>query len=384
MSSRISYDFIIAGMGCAGLSLAMHLINSKVKFEKILILDKELKNINDRTWCFWTKEKNNWYTPIIFNKWDSFIFKSNDFEKKIKLSPYFYCMIKGIDFYSYCIDAIKKDKRFEIVTDSILNIKSENDLGILTCSNQTYQSKFIFNSALRTQQIKSNHVNYLQHFKGWLIEAPDYVFDLNNPVFMDFSVEQKDDCRFIYLIPQSKHTALIEYTGFSPNIIDDDEYNHELNNYIKNNLSIKDYRIIETEKGSIPMAESKFTNIFGKNVINIGTAGGSSKPSTGFTFYFIQKNCQDIIYQLEKNANKIIAPSRSKKYLFYDSVLLNVINNKKTSPKKIFVDLFKKNLPINLLAFLNEETTFIKDLKIMNSVEKSVFIKSAFKVFFKH
>ena len=94
MSSRISYDFIIAGMGCAGLSLAMHLINSKVKFEKILILDKDLKNINDRTWCFWTKEKNNWYTPIIFNKWDSFIFKSNDFEKKINLSPYFYCMIK--------------------------------------------------------------------------------------------------------------------------------------------------------------------------------------------------------------------------------------------------------------------------------------------------
>ena len=128
---------------------------------------------------------------------------------------------------------LKKDKRFEIVTDSILNIKSENDLGILTCSNQTYQSKFIFNSALRTQQIKSNHVNYLQHFKGWFIEAPEYVFDLNNPVFMDFSVEQKDDCRFIYLIPQSKHTALIEYTGFSPNIIDDDEYNHELNNYIK-------------------------------------------------------------------------------------------------------------------------------------------------------
>ena len=309
--------------------------------------------------------------------------KATTLKKKIKLSPYFYCMIKGIDFYSYCLDAIKKDKRFEIVTDSILNIKSENDLGILTCSNQTYQSKFIFNSALRTQQIKSNHVNYLQHFKGWLIEAPDYVFDLNNPVFMDFSVEQKDDCRFIYLIPQSKHTALIEYTGFSPNIIDDDEYNHELNNYIKNNLSIKDYRIIETEKGSIPMAESKFTNNFGKNVINIGTAGGSSKPSTGFTFYFIQKNCQHIIYQLEKNANKIIAPSRSKKYLFYDSVLLNVMNNKKTSSKKIFIDLFKKNLPVSLLAFLNEETTFIKDLKIMNSVEKLVFIKSAFKVFFK-
>ena len=60
------------------------------------------------------------------------------------------------------------------------------------------------------------------------------------------------------------------------------------------------------------------------------------------------------------------------------------MNNKKTSSKKIFVDLFKKNLAINLLAFLNEETTFIKDLKIMNSVEKSVFIKSAFKVFFKN
>ncbi len=384
MSSRISYDFIIAGMGCAGLSMAMQLISSKVKFDKVLLIDKDLKNKNDRTWCFWTKEKNNWYNNIIFNKWDSFIFKSNNFEKKIKLSPYFYCMIKGIDFYSFCIGVIKKDHRFDVITDSIIDIKSENNLGILTCSNQTYQSKLIFNSALRTQKIKSNHVNYLQHFKGWLIKTSEYDFDTNNPIFMDFSVDQKNDCRFVYIIPQNKNQALIEYTGFSPNTIDDDEYNYELNNYIKNNLSIKTYQIIETEKGSIPMAESKFTNEFGKNIVNIGTAGGNSKPSTGFTFYFIQKNCQKIISQLEKNKNKIIASSRSKKYLFYDSVLLNVMNDKKISSKKIFIDLFKKNSPVNLLAFLNEETSFVKDLKIMNSVEKLVFIKSAFKIILKH
>ena len=61
------YDFIIAGSGCAGLSLAVRLIQSGCKFERVLIIDRDLKNTNDRTWCFWTEQKNNWFDSLIFN-----------------------------------------------------------------------------------------------------------------------------------------------------------------------------------------------------------------------------------------------------------------------------------------------------------------------------
>ena len=57
LNSSTQYDYIIAGAGCAGLSLAVHMIHSgKFSDKKILIVDKDDKQKNDRTWCFWEKE----------------------------------------------------------------------------------------------------------------------------------------------------------------------------------------------------------------------------------------------------------------------------------------------------------------------------------------
>jgi hypothetical protein len=60
--SSIQYDYIIAGAGCAGLSLAVHMIHSgKFPDKKILFIDKHPKKFNDRTWCFWENQ------PTIFD-----------------------------------------------------------------------------------------------------------------------------------------------------------------------------------------------------------------------------------------------------------------------------------------------------------------------------
>jgi lycopene beta-cyclase len=99
--SENKYDFIIAGMGCAGLSLAMQLKSSSVQFNKVLLVDRDLKQTNDRTWCFWSKHELNWLNPIVFRKWQQFKFKSQNIDKTIQLGAYSYLMIRGIDFYSY-------------------------------------------------------------------------------------------------------------------------------------------------------------------------------------------------------------------------------------------------------------------------------------------
>ncbi|MEJ0032902.1 MAG: hypothetical protein WDO15_22180 [Bacteroidota bacterium] len=51
------YDYIISGAGCAGLTLLMRMIESgKFSDKKIMVVDRDLKPRNDRTWCFWEKE----------------------------------------------------------------------------------------------------------------------------------------------------------------------------------------------------------------------------------------------------------------------------------------------------------------------------------------
>ena len=49
------YDYIIAGGGCAGLSLAWQLLHSPLRDRTILIVDRDDKDQNDRTWAFWSE-----------------------------------------------------------------------------------------------------------------------------------------------------------------------------------------------------------------------------------------------------------------------------------------------------------------------------------------
>ena len=71
---------------------------------------------------------------------------------------------------------------------------------------------------------------------------------------MDFNCDQKDAVHFFYTLPFSKNKALVETTWLS-NLEGDSykDYDIQLENYIKNNLRIKEYKINYTEKGAIPL-----------------------------------------------------------------------------------------------------------------------------------
>jgi lycopene beta-cyclase len=65
----ITYDYIITGLGCAGMSLLHYLLESPLKSKKILVIDSCSKNTNDRTWCYWAEKPLEIHpksTPLIF------------------------------------------------------------------------------------------------------------------------------------------------------------------------------------------------------------------------------------------------------------------------------------------------------------------------------
>ena len=54
------YEYIIAGAGLAGLSLAYKIRKDQsLNGKSILLVDKDHKNKNDRTWCFWSRTKGD-------------------------------------------------------------------------------------------------------------------------------------------------------------------------------------------------------------------------------------------------------------------------------------------------------------------------------------
>jgi lycopene beta-cyclase len=117
-----------------------------------------------------------------------------------------------------------------------------------------------------------------------------------------------------------------------------------------------------------------------KNVINIGTAGGFTKASTGYTFQFIQKDVAEIIANL-KAGNNINTESSFKKqqYAWYDRTLIDVLLTEKLPGRQVFSMIFNKNEPEKILAFLANESKFIDDIAIMSSLPIGAFLTSGIK-----
>ncbi|RYF77454.1 MAG: hypothetical protein EON98_16385 [Chitinophagaceae bacterium] len=141
------YDYIITGTGCAGLSLAMHLIHSgKFADKRILLVDEAAKNKNDRTWCFWEKE-SNLFEPIVYKQWEQLWFFGEEFYKELSILPYRYKMIRGLDFYQYCFEQINGQKNFEFHSGKVESVFSGEKTGIVV-DGRTVTADYVFKAVL--------------------------------------------------------------------------------------------------------------------------------------------------------------------------------------------------------------------------------------------
>ena len=371
----MKYDYIIAGSGCSGLSLLYKILQApSLQNKSILVIDKDQKKNNDRTWCFWEKYPGS-FESIVHSRWSTLEFISDNLNKKVDLGPYTYKMIKGIHFYNFVIKYAKRFKNVIFLQESITAIDSTfNDATVITKQN-TYTAKYVFNSTSLFNPKINKKNSLLQHFKGWNIKTVDPVFNQKVGRLMDFSVSQENGATFMYVLPSSSTEALVEYTLFSPSTLKQETYVEELKKYIKEVLKIEKYTIEHEEFGIIPMSLAKFEQNPKQNVINIGTSGGYTKASSGYTFQFIQKNVIDIVKNLKTGKNPVQKLSfKNKIYQWYDRTLINVLLTKKMTGKEVFTIMFKKNPAHKILAFLGNESSISEDILIMKSFPKIPFL----------
>jgi len=382
LSPSYKYDFIFLGAGCASLSIVMRMIKSgKFADKRILLIDKERKNKNDRTWCYW-EEQDGFFEAIVHKKWDTISFLSDSFSSDMNIAPYKYKMIRGVDFYQHCFREIEQQENIDIFYGEVTQEVVHNEGTTININGEMLHFDYgtIFNSILPKETNPRGTINLLQHFKGWVIETPQSTFDSAKAIFMDFRVTQKDDTTFAYLLPLSTTRALVEYTMFSKEIVEDVVYETELKNYVENLLQLKEYQVIEKEFGVIPMTNRKFS-FYENDLYNIGTAGGQTKASSGYTFQFIQKQSQIIVDSLIKGSSLKQIPSTPKRFRFYDNTLLHILYHRKLKGKDVFSRMFKKNDPVQVLKFLDNESTLTEELKIISTLPTLPFLKAAINQF---
>ena len=372
------YNYIITGAGCAGLSLLMRMLKHPFfDDKKILVIDQSKKITNDRTWCFWEKEPGI-FEPIIHNQWKRVNFFSDTYSSILDLSPYQYKMIHAIDLYSYVKQASASRTNIEWRYAIVKSVNGNTDRATVELETESFTADYIFNSILFEQPKAPKGKYYLrQHFKGWVIETKEPHFDPALATLMDFRVSQKHGTTFIYLMPTSSTSALVEYTLFTESLLEKEEYENALRDYILSYLHITDYTIIQEEFGVIPMTNIQFPLQEGR-VIYTGIAGGQAKGSSGYVFQFIQKRAEQIIESLITGTQLSLQKTwNDKKFHLYDSVLLNVLQSRKMNGDEIFSRIFQKNPPRRVLRFLDNESNLWEDLQIMRSVPSGIFMPAA-------
>jgi lycopene beta-cyclase len=377
------YDYIFTGAGAAGLSLLARMIaTGRFSNKKILLIDKSDKKQNDRTWCFWEKQPG-FFEPLIYKKYQQLWFYSPGYQALNDIYPYEYKLLRGIDFYNYCFDLINAQPNIEWLKEEVTSIDSDDGGTIVKVNDNSFSAAYIFNSILFDKPPANNKQFYLlQHFKGWFINTASPVFDPSAATLMDFRVSQEHGTTFVYVMPFSDTRALVEFTLFSPALLSPDQYDQGLKKYIGEFLKISDYTIEEEEFGVIPMTNIRFPKSK-NNIIYLGTAGGQTKPSSGYTFQFIQKQTAKILDALIKTGVPFYQESiAQKRFDLYDSTLLNILYHQKLQGSSIFTTLFQKNRMPDVLEFLDNETTIAQELRLITVLPTKVFMQAAFEQIF--
>ena len=139
-------------------------------------------------------------------------------------------------------------------------------------------------------------------------------------------------------------------------------------------MDLKNYKINYTEKGAIPLFTPSLRN--NKKIINIGSAGGMTRLSTGYTFLNIQEHSRYIIKNID-NINSAKIFSLAKKYQFLDKVFLKVLKKHPEKMPQIFFNMFKSSSS-TIIKFLSNKSNIIEDIKIISKMPKLIFLKALF------
>ncbi len=362
------FDFVFAGGGVAGLSLAHALACSPLGGSSILIIDQG--GSSDHALSFWSARPTP-FDDCIARSWDRLRFRSEDFDSVIELGDYRYHTLRSAAFSASVRRKLASLPNVEFLEAAVGRVEDSAGGARVWAGGREYAAKWAFDSRFRLADFKPDTTrccSLRQHFKGWEIETDAPAFDPLTPTLFDLRLPQKNELRFFYVLPYSERHALVEFVLLGP-----DDYDEALRTYIEETLGIRDYRILGREGGVTPLSDAPFPRRAGEHVLNIGIRGGRVKPSAGYAFTRIQRDSQAIVASLLQRGHPFAIPVDSRLYRFCDAALLRIMQAHGADVKPIYTAMFKNNPIRRVFRFLDEEASFSDNLALALSLPLHYF-----------
>lgn len=381
--SRQVYDAIFAGGGAAGLSLAYWLHRTDPA-RAMLIIDEDVKDRNDHTWCFWCQTPS-YLDSLAYRKWERLAVNSDQERLTLHLTPYRYSMVRSLDFYRFMDAELASSStttsagNVHFLRGCVEAVDDGPDHAEVEVNGQRFRGRWVFDSRYRAaeyQPLTRTYHYLIQHFLGWEIESETSLFDPTLPTLFDFRTPQHGTMRFAYVLPFTEKRGLVEFTLFSECLLSLEEYRSALQQYLESVLEVRTYRVLSEEHGMIPMTDHPMPRRAGRSILNIGTRGGQVKPSTGYAFWRLQKDAIAIVKSLTTQGHPFHLPEPPRRYRIFDAMLLEILQHHGGWGEHIFTQLFRRNPVQRIFRFLDEESGWRENLQLMATVPLRPFVKA--------
>ena len=377
------YAYAILGAGCAGLSLCHYLLERGVE-EPILILDRKEAFADDRTWCFWEVEETP-FSDRAVRRWNSWSVHAEGRDIVHTSGRYPYLCLTGADFYEDVLGKISARGDVAVrLGEDVISCKELDDGVLVITSAGSYVAENVFDGrglppgSPVLEEARRDGAWISQQFLGWRLRARRPVFDPETCTLMDLSVDQGRGLRFAYVLPFDEHEALVENVYLTETGAPPEAHRAELSGYLRDRygLSGEDYEVHGEEWGNIPMTPYRFPRRIGGRLHAIGTLGGETRPSTGYTFLRIQRYCRALAAGLTGAA---VDPGRVHPWRYgpLDRVFLRLLRERPESCPGIYARMFAGTQPDPLVRFLTEGSSPLDDAKLIGALPKLPFLRLA-------
>jgi lycopene beta-cyclase len=374
------FDAVIAGAGMAGLSLVSQLLDRTDFAGRVALVDRSFAAPDGKEWCFWGPGELP-FAELASHRWTRMQVRAPQVERSesIESEPYF--CVRSDDYSSHIHSRIDSDRRVVRIESGIADLADTADGAVVTLADgRQLTAPVAFNSVRRAPQDITRRAAYplWQQFVGWEVETGVDAFDPATITLMDFDIPAAQSrTAFIYVLPFSHRRALIEATVFAPDRVPEAELEAMIVDWIAARLPGISTETIRTETGRIPMMETTPSPLWGRHIFNIGTVGGATKPTTGYTFQRTHTRNRQLIDSWLQHGRPIAPPSAPLRFRFYDLLLLSILHDRPQRSVPVFSALFRHNRLTRMLRFIDERTSLVDEARLFARLPWRTFLAAA-------
>lgn len=361
----------IRGAGLAGMSLALELLRSGTHVAVTLFDTRPRLPHPARTFCFFATPEARIPVPP-YKQWRSVRFAGAEFSREIACNDTPYTMIRGEDFFSHAL-AMLEQGGVQFVWSAV---QVEVVRGAIIADGRSFGFDLVIDAA---HQNELTDPLLWQSFAGLHVEAGTDVFNPNEALLMEMLPSQESSAvAFIYLLPFSSTSALVEHTTFSISPLDCEEHLTGCVRWLAQR-GIGEYKILARERGVIPMGVT--TARRARGIIRVGTQSGAVRAATGYGFQRVLAQTEQLVAATNP-INGIVGSHWQVTAPLWqrvgDRVLLRALRNNPLRGGKLLESFLKDSPEADLIPFLADTASLTAGVRVMRTVPKLSMMRALF------